>query len=618
MSPAGDRIRLPAEVAPAYLSGFRLLAKHDRGAASVLTTLAGRPLNPPSVVVVGEVKRGKSSLVNGLLGHDGLSPVGVEVTTAAFLRVVAPSERLPVGRAEIVLSDGSVREVSAQAAARAVDDRTADAFLRAERLEAIVVGAVVAAAGRHLPGVPIVDTPGIGGLVAAHAQVSRLAAGDAGVLLFVCDAGQILTAPELAFLTDVAAGADAVVLALTKTDRFPRWRETLDEDRRLLDRHAPRLSDVPIVPVSAALAAAAERLPAEQRDALEAAGNLPALAETLLRALDQRRQQRTRALMSDLDLALGKVAERVGERLVVLSDPAAAAGANDADREKLRALTVTRERAQADLERDLGRVRRVLANEIDTAITELQARWEADLARENNGHQEQVARRYVARLDSELIALAEEQGQRIRSAIAAVAGLRLDEEQADVVMTFVPALRVRAALPPAPSPSGPLTQKNATLVQQISGLARSLTIGIANPLMIPLVLGLGGGALWMSVRTISAQEGRRTLTTMVSQTLHRARNDLTAAVDDAIRETRPEIIVAYRRHLETVTRQTQERIADRDRLAKTSRDGRQSELAAVEHHLAAIADGRRQIAAVLSAPIAASPGTSPPRPASNP
>ncbi|MGO9035589.1 dynamin family protein, partial [Mycobacterium sp.] len=37
----------------------------------------------PTVVVIGEVKRGKSSLVNALLGRPDASPVGVDIMTSA-------------------------------------------------------------------------------------------------------------------------------------------------------------------------------------------------------------------------------------------------------------------------------------------------------------------------------------------------------------------------------------------------------------------------------------------------------------------------------------------------------------------------------------------------------
>jgi ribosome biogenesis GTPase A len=47
----------------------------DPDAGAELAELRRRQVTRPSVVLVGETKRGKSSLVNALLGVPGLSPV---------------------------------------------------------------------------------------------------------------------------------------------------------------------------------------------------------------------------------------------------------------------------------------------------------------------------------------------------------------------------------------------------------------------------------------------------------------------------------------------------------------------------------------------------------------
>ena len=58
----------------------------DPDAAADLAELRRAHLRRPSVVVVGETKRGKSSLINALLGVPGLSPVDEAVATTAYLR----------------------------------------------------------------------------------------------------------------------------------------------------------------------------------------------------------------------------------------------------------------------------------------------------------------------------------------------------------------------------------------------------------------------------------------------------------------------------------------------------------------------------------------------------
>ena len=49
-----------------------------------------------------------------------------------------------------------------------------------------------------LANLSIVDTPGVGGLEAAHGEIAQAAVRQATALLFVLDAGAPLTRPELA------------------------------------------------------------------------------------------------------------------------------------------------------------------------------------------------------------------------------------------------------------------------------------------------------------------------------------------------------------------------------------------------------------------------------------
>ena len=62
-----------------------------------------------SVVVVGEIKRGKSMLVNALIGRDGITVDDVENATAVSIRFVPADAENPEGTAELVFPDGNRR-----------------------------------------------------------------------------------------------------------------------------------------------------------------------------------------------------------------------------------------------------------------------------------------------------------------------------------------------------------------------------------------------------------------------------------------------------------------------------------------------------------------------------
>src|SRR5262249_58605913 len=67
--------------------GLAFLRKIDSDAAADIDVIRRRAVTRPSIVVVGETKRGKSSMVNMLIGVPGLSPVDAAVATSAYLEL---------------------------------------------------------------------------------------------------------------------------------------------------------------------------------------------------------------------------------------------------------------------------------------------------------------------------------------------------------------------------------------------------------------------------------------------------------------------------------------------------------------------------------------------------
>jgi hypothetical protein len=238
--------------------------KADPDAGADLAELHRRQLVRPSVVIVGETKRGKSSLVNALLGVPGLSPVDAAVATATYLQFV-PGE--PAARAWL---PGAADPID-------VDDlrRWATGEQKARRIEVSHPAPLL----RYLS---LLDTPGVGGLDPAHATVALAAVDQATALLFVADASAPLSKPELDFLVAAAERVDAVVFALTKIDAYPGWRRIADDNRTLLQAHAPRFGPAPWFPVSATLAELAMAAPAGEQAALVDASKIADLQHALV------------------------------------------------------------------------------------------------------------------------------------------------------------------------------------------------------------------------------------------------------------------------------------------------------------------------------------------------
>ena len=229
------------------------LRRTDPDAASDMDTLRRREQTKPTVVVVGETKRGKSSLVNALIGVPDLSPVDAAVATSAYLEFVhatqpAAKAYLPGREDPVALRLEDIRDWGT------VLGSIPDGMRPPRRLQ-------IGHPAPLLNYVNLVDTPGVGGLDSLHAEVAMDAVERATVLLFVVDAASPFSKPELDFLVEASKRVNLVLFALGKIDAFPGWRTILDDDVALLQAHAPRFGSAPFYPVSSRLAEMALRMP---------------------------------------------------------------------------------------------------------------------------------------------------------------------------------------------------------------------------------------------------------------------------------------------------------------------------------------------------------------------
>jgi hypothetical protein len=252
------------------------------------------------VCVVGEFKQGKSALINGLLGSD-VCPVDDDLATMA-VTIVRHGER-PAATVQH-RDDGAtvVESVPPAEVARWVTERgNPDNRLQVEQVEVVLPHPILER------GITLIDTPGIGGLNAAHAAATLAFLPIADALVFVSDASAELTGPELEFLASAVDAGPLIVVALTKVDMYPEWRRILAIDER-------RLHDIGLgvrpYPVSAALRLLGGRIddPILERDS----GYQP-FAEALLHDVPGLARS---AAVDDAFREIGSAIERLREPLL--------------------------------------------------------------------------------------------------------------------------------------------------------------------------------------------------------------------------------------------------------------------------------------------------------------
>ncbi|MEV6303144.1 dynamin family protein [Actinoplanes sp. NPDC051861] len=242
----------PAAKAVALVDlGLRACEAYDRPDAAVRLTAARTALADPvlHVVVAGEFKQGKSSLVNALVGAT-VCTVDDDVATAVPTYVRHGEEPLATVLCEPPSAEPAPprREVIPMAEVRRY-------VLEGGNAEPPAGGARVTGVEVRIPrkilagGLVLVDTPGVGGLASPHAAASLAAVSMADAVLFVTGAAQELTRSEVEFLQRARALCPVVAVVVTKTDFYPAWRRISELNERHLAEHCP----VPLMPVSSAL-----------------------------------------------------------------------------------------------------------------------------------------------------------------------------------------------------------------------------------------------------------------------------------------------------------------------------------------------------------------------------
>ncbi len=165
------------------------------------------------VVACGDIKRGKSSLLNAVLDEPGLLPVDADVATSVHLVVRhAPEFGIVVTRLD---EQGEPRQEHVERADLVdVASMRGDAARR-EGVMSVEIGVPNPLLER---GVVLIDTPGVGGMSRGHRDLALAALGQADALLFTVSAEEPVARTELEFLVEASERTEHIVMVVTKAD----------------------------------------------------------------------------------------------------------------------------------------------------------------------------------------------------------------------------------------------------------------------------------------------------------------------------------------------------------------------------------------------------------------
>jgi tRNA U34 5-carboxymethylaminomethyl modifying GTPase MnmE/TrmE len=435
------------DVLAAALDRLSLLASaQDRVAvAELIDRLAHRRLR---VLVAGEAKRGKSTLVNALLGRPVL-PSGVTPLTALATAVRYGHDE----GVTAVLRDGHAERYPLSALDELVTERGNPGNRRGLASVSVIVDAPLLARG-----VELVDTPGTGSVYAHNTAEAELALETMDAAVFVLTADPPVSASERDLMSRVASLSVSMFVVLNKADYLSADASLHSQsaDGPLDAHHRSELSEALEFTASVAAKAAGHEVrlyPLSARAALTTAGDpgFTAFAADFADYLDSGRA-------SDLRLSVAGHAERLARSLLdetVLTRRAAqmrtgeAAERVDAFRARLAAVAARRQDAAdlaaAESARLLAALNEAAEQAAAHATRRVTAHIESLLAGELLSAQaadiERAGRARVGELAvAEAEAWRQEQTLRLEEGLA-----RLDERLAAELRTELDAVREAAA-----------------------------------------------------------------------------------------------------------------------------------------------------------------------------
>lgn len=261
------------------------------------------------VCVIGDYKQGKSMMIDALVGFD-VCPVDDDVATVNFTAVYAAEEASAQVR-RTVDGQSSVEDIGLDDLWRFVTERGSPEDRAG--LDLVEIGVP----GSALPdGLVMIDTPGAGGPLDQHAAATLAYLRLVDAVVFVTDASQPLTAPEMDFLLRAREICSNLLVVVTKIDLYPAWKRIVQLDREQL---AASGIYVDPIPVSAVVFAEGHR---RELPDLQAESGIQTLSELLVRRVVEGAQERSAEHAAiEARWAIERLREPILAELAILDDP---------------------------------------------------------------------------------------------------------------------------------------------------------------------------------------------------------------------------------------------------------------------------------------------------------
>lgn len=213
------------------------------------------------LVVLGEVKKGKSSFINALLNYKELVPTSSGVATSTIFKIRYGSELSY--KVHFLDEEGCRQELCIEAAdipKYGTEDGNPGNEKKVDFIEVTCPSPLLER------GMVVIDTPGLGGIVREHQRITYKYVPEADAVFFVTDSAESpIGAAEIDFLKEIRSITHNVFFVQTKTGTVDE-ESALARQKNNLDIISSKLGDDFASPVYFMLDSALRHMADEKRD----------------------------------------------------------------------------------------------------------------------------------------------------------------------------------------------------------------------------------------------------------------------------------------------------------------------------------------------------------------